>query len=80
MKVNACGNKVFCSQKCEEAPEYSHCGMFIEGVENVVPEMPGLGGKVRRDTLIPINLQENTTRSKVIRHLLASHGIRFSFT
>ena len=47
MKVNACGKKVFCSQKCEEHPQYSSCGMYIEGVENVVPEMPGLGGKVR---------------------------------
>lgn len=46
MKCCVVGKKVFASQTCCEHPEYNMCGMYIEGVENVIPCMPGLGGKV----------------------------------
>jgi hypothetical protein len=45
MKVRVCGKKVFTAATCCEHPEYNLCGVFTEGVENVIPCMPGIGGK-----------------------------------
>jgi hypothetical protein len=44
-KICLAGKKVFFSTSCCECPEYNICASMIEGVENVVPCMPGFGGK-----------------------------------
>ncbi len=49
MKVRVCGKKVFTAATCCEHPEYNLCGVFTEGDENVIPCMPGIGGKVIKD-------------------------------
>ena len=46
MKCCVAGKKVFSSQTCSECPEYNMCGVFVEGIENEIPCMPGFGGKV----------------------------------
>jgi len=47
MKCCVAGKKVFSSQTCCECPEYNMCGVFVEGVENEIPCMPGFGGKAK---------------------------------
>jgi len=47
MKCCVAGKKVFSSQTCSECPEYNMCGVFVEGIENEIPCMPGFGGKAK---------------------------------
>ena len=46
MKVTMCGKKCYADMKCVEHPEFSECGMYMEGKECEVP-VPGIPGKVR---------------------------------